>query len=301
MKIIVGHNAPDIDVICSVWLIKRFLGGWEEADVKFVPAGTRLPNSQLEAPSGEGDPIEKIGENEIITVDTGLGPLDHHQTKSDKVCGATLTWDYVRQHGQMFKNEAESDKTQHREEAISRIVNLALDDDHFKQVYYPDPNADYMESTLPELIDGAKLDKPDDDMFVLDFGIQGLDLLLHKMENKIWAEKEIKDNSHEFESRWGKALASETINDDVIKVAQKMGYALVIRKDPRKGYVRIKASPKFEVDLSNSYEQLKKMDPDATWFLHVGRKMLLNGTLKNPKMRPSKLSLDAIISVLKRD
>lgn len=300
MKIIVGHNAPDIDVICSAWLIKRFLGGWEEADVKFVPAGTRLPNSNLESPSGEGNPIEKIGENEVITVDTGFGPLDHHQTKSDKVCAATLTWDYVRSHAQMFKNEAQSDKTQHREEAISRIVNLALEDDHFKQVFYSDPNADYIESTLPELIDGAKLEKPDDDMFVLDFGMQGLDLLLHKMENKIWAEKEIKENSREFESKWGKGLASETINDDVIKVAQKMGYVVVIRKDPRKGYVRIKASPKFDVDLSNTFEQLKKMDPEATWFLHVGKKMLLNGTLKNPKMRPSKLSLDAIIGVLKK-
>lgn len=300
MKIIVGHNSPDIDVVCSVWLLKRFFNGWENAEVKFVPAGTRLPNSNLEAPSGEGNPIEKIGEDEVITVDTGLGPLDHHQTKSDKVCGATLTWDYVRSQGQMFADEKESDRVQHREEAISRIVNLVLDDDHFKQVFYADPNADYMESTLPELLDGAKLEKPDDDMFVLNFGMQALDLLLRKMENKIWAEEEIKNNSREFESKWGKALAAETINDDVIKVAQKMGYAVVLRKDPRKGYVRIKANPKFDVDLSNTYEQLKKMDPDATWFLHVSRKMLLNGTTKNPKMRPTKLNLDGIISVLKK-
>jgi hypothetical protein len=64
--------------------------------------------------------------------------------------------------------------------------------------------------------------------------------------------------------------------------------------------VRIKASPKFEIDLTNTYEQLKKMDPDATWFLHVSKKMLLNGTPKNPKMKPTKLSLSAIISVLKK-
>ncbi len=95
-------------------------------------------------------------------------------------------------------------------------------------------------------------------------------------------------------------MGLETINDDVIKMAQMMGNAVVLRKDPRKGYVRIKASPAFDVDLTNTYEQLKKMDPEATWFLHVSKKMLLNGTPKNPKMVPTKLSLDQIISVLKK-
>jgi hypothetical protein len=179
-------------------------------------------------------------------------------------------------------------------------VNIALDDDHFKQVFYPDANADYLESTLPELLDGAKLEKPDDDNFVMEYGLTSLDLLLRKMENKIWAEKEIKDNAKEFESIWGKALASETINDDIIKLGQKTGYALIVRRDPRKGYVRIKASPAADVDLTPAYEQLKKMDPDATWFLHVGKRMLLIGTTKNPKMKPTSLSLDAIISVLKK-
>jgi len=300
MKIIVTHNSPDIDNVTSVWLIRRFLQGWQEAEIRFVPAGTRLERSNLQAPSGEGDPIEKLGEDEILTVDTGMGPLDHHQTKSNDVCAATLTWDYVRQNGQMFEEGADSSKVHDREEAISRIVNIALDDDHFKQVFYPDANADYLESTLPELLDGAKLEKPDDDMFVMNYGLTSLDLLLHKMENKIWAEREIKDNSEEFESKWGKALATQTINDDVIKLGQKMGYALIVRKDPRKGYIRIKGSPKFDVDLTSAYEQFKKMDPEATWFLHVGKRMLLNGTTKNPKMKPTSLSLDQIISVLKK-
>ncbi len=300
MKIIVTHNSPDIDNVTSTWLLRRFLQGWQDAEIRFVPAGTRLPSSKLEAPSGQGDPIEKIGEDEILTVDTGLGPLDHHQTKTDEVCAATLTWNYVRENGQMFENEEESGKIQDREEAISRIVNIALDDDHFKQVFYPDANADYLESTLPELLDGAKLTKPNDDAFVMDYGLTSLDLLLHKMENKIWAERELKDNGAEFESKWGKAVALETINDDVIKEGQKMGFALVVRKDPRKGYIRIKGSPKFDVDLTPAYEQLKKMDPEATWFLHVGKRMLLNGTTKNPKMKPTKLPLDQIISVLKK-
>src|SRR3990172_5392236 len=121
MKIIVTHSAPDLDAVTSVWLIKKFLQGWNDAEVKFVPAGTKIANSKLQiANSGSGDPIEKIGENEVIHVDTGMGPLDHHQTSDDNVCGASLTWDFVREKSEMFKNPENSDKIVDKEEAISR-------------------------------------------------------------------------------------------------------------------------------------------------------------------------------------
>ena len=297
MKIIVTHSAPDLDAITSVWLIKRFLQNWSDAVVKFVPAGTRLPNSKYQIENSK-NPIEISGEDEVIHVDTGLGPLDHHQTLSDKVCAASLTWDYVRQKGQMFENEQSSGKIQDREEAISRMVNVVVEDDHFKQVFYPNPTDDYYEFMLTDILDGLKLQKPNQDELYVSFVSECLDAILHNFENKIWAEQEIKENGKKFESPWGKAIGFATINDDVIKLSQKMGYAVVVRKDPRKGYVRIKASPAASVDLTSVYEQLKKMDPEATWFLHVGKKMLLNGTPKNPKMIPTKLNLDQIINVL---
>jgi hypothetical protein len=55
-----------------------------------------------------------------------------------------------------------------------------------------------------------------------------------------------------------------------------------------------------DIDLTLVYEKLKKMDPQATWFLHVSKKMLLNGTPKNPKMIPTKLSLNDIVKVLEK-
>lgn len=296
MKIIVTHSMPDLDAVSSVWLLKRYLPGWEEAVVKFVPAGTRLESSHADQIK---EPIEKIGENEVIHVDTGMGPLDHHQIMSDKVCGASLTWDYVRGISDYFKNVDSSDKIVEKEEAISRMIQVVVDDDHFKDVFRADPTADYLDFTLTEIINGLKIQKPNDDLFYVEFSFTCLDAILHGFENRIWAEREIKNNGIAFESKWGKALGFETINDDVIKLSQKMGYAVVIRKDPRKGYVRIKASPNFDVDFTNTYEKLKKMDPEATWFLHVGKRMLLNGTPKNPKMKPTKLTIEAIINILK--
>ena len=68
MKVVVTHSSPDLDAITSVWLIKRFLPGWEDANIQFVPAGERIGNlkSQI-SPLRQGfegqanlkNPIEK--------------------------------------------------------------------------------------------------------------------------------------------------------------------------------------------------------------------------------------------------
>jgi len=284
-----------MDAITSVWIIKRFLPGWENAVVEFVPAGERVnKNSTLK------DAIEKVGSDEMIHVDTGLGPLDHHQTPSDKVCGASRTWDYVKEESSMF-GDKNSDKIKDRIEAISRMVKVVVDIDHFKEVFWKDPLADYHDFSLAAILDGLKIQKPNQDEYYTDFVMQSLDSVLHGFENRIWAEKEIAQNGIKFKTRFGEGVGFDSINDSVIKLAQKMGYVIVVRKDPRKGYVRIKALPssdKINVDLTLVYEKLKKMDPDATWYLHVSKKMLLNGSVKNPKMKPSTLDVKEIIKVL---
>jgi hypothetical protein len=294
MRIIVTHNSPDLDAIFSVWVIKRYLPGWQDSKTEYVPAGTRLKSAGKEPRSQKlEDAIEKFGENEIIHVDTGLGPLDHHQIPNDNLSAASLSLDFV-----VLNNETMKEETK---QALRRLANVVVDDDHFKDVFWPDPTADYHDFNLTSILDGLKLEKPNDDNFYTSFISVCFDSLLHQFENRIWAEKEIKEVGIEFNCEWGKALGIETINDSIVKLAQLMGYNLVVRKDPRKGYVRIKATPRNpKIDLTNTYEQLKKMDPDATWFLHVSKKMLLNGTTKNPNMVPSKLTLRAIIGVLKK-
>jgi len=307
MRIIVTHNSPDLDAITSVWLIKRFLSGWEDAVVRFVPAGENL-NGQTPR-----NAIEIIGGNEVIHVDTGLGPLDHHQTSDTNVCAASRTWDFVKSESSEFRIQ-NSEKIKSKIEAISRMVKVVVDVDHFKEVFWKDSTADYHEFNLVGILDGLKIQKPDQDGYYVDFVVQCLDAVLHEFENRIWAEREIAEKGKKFKTRFGRGIGFETINDTVIKLSQKMGYVIVVRKDPRKGYVRIKAKPlsksqisnlksqkeQNDIDLTLVYEKLKKMDPYATWFLHVGKKMLLNGSVKNPKMRPTKLSLDNMIKVLEK-
>jgi len=298
MKIIVTHTSPDWDAIGSVWILKKFLPGWGEAAVKFVPAGQLLERCNGYNGDDKDDPIEKVGEDEIIHVDTGLGPLDHHQVYDTTLSAVSRSWDYALQKA-LEAGEKISDDHQ---EAVSRITAVIVAIDHFKEVFWENPTADYHEFSLLGILEGLKLYKPDEDTYYVEFGIECLNSLLHDFENRIWAEREIADKGIVFQTRYGKAIAFETINDTVLKLSQKMGYRLVVRKDPRKGYVRIKVRPATgehdEIDLTLLYEQLKKVDPEATWFLHVSKKMLLNGTPKNPKMIPTKLSLQKIISVI---
>lgn len=301
MKVIITHNSPDVDAVASVWLIKKFLPGWEDAIVKFVAAGERIDGGKWKDAS-QTLPIESIENDEVIHVDTGMGPLDHHQTTSDKICAASLTWDYVRNKNEELKVD-NSEKIKDRMGAVSRIVKIITDIDHFKEVFWQDPLADYHEFDIIAILDGLKVQFPNRDDYYVEFIGKILDAILHEFENRIWAEKEILRVGQKFDTRFGKAIAFETINDSVIKLSQKMGYVIAVRKDPRKGYVRIKAIPakdKIDIDLTPVYEKLKIADPDATWYLHISRKMLLNGSVKNPKMRPSKLTLNEIIKILEK-
>lgn len=308
MKIVVTHASPDWDAITSVWLVKRFMPNWENAKVMFVPAGERVKGSKMQVPNNNlDDAIERIGQDEVMHVDTGMGPLDHHQTSSMSECGASRTWDFVKQH-----HEA-GDKWFVRADAIERIVNIIVGIDHFQEVYWKDAAADYHEFSLLGLLEGLKYQKPGDDEFFILFGMECLDAMVYDFENRAWAEKEIQEKGIVFDTKWGKGIGIETMNDTVLKLAQKMGYTVVIRKDPRSGFVRIKTMPEMAetesriknqelskgVDFTLVSEKLKKMDPDATWYLHVSKKMLLNGTTKNPNMVPTKLSLQQIIDVVK--
>ncbi|MCJ7828021.1 hypothetical protein MUP65_02665, partial [Patescibacteria group bacterium] len=106
MKKIVTHFNPDLDAIISVWLLQRFLTGWEKAQLFFVPAGG----------THDGKPVDS--DEEVLHVDTGLGKLDHHQRIGEITSAAKLTWEYVcRQRYHQPISELEI-------EAVSRMVEV---------------------------------------------------------------------------------------------------------------------------------------------------------------------------------
>ena len=273
MKTVVTHIGPDLDAIASVWLVKKYFPGWEEAALAFVPAGKTLKD------------LPPDDNPEVIHVDTGFGKFDHHQSDAD-TCASRLVYEEII-------------KTRGSDAALDRLTAVINEIDHFREVFFPNPTDDYWDLGIVAAIDGWRLIYTDDPLKIAALGLDALDGIYKTFQNKVWAEKEIKEKAIEFATKWGKAFGIETTNDEVVHLGQKMGYSLVIRKDPKKGYLRIKALPKDEIDLTGLYGNLSKAEPEATWFLHASRKMILNGSSKNPDMRPSARPLSEIIEIIK--
>jgi hypothetical protein len=276
MKTIVTHTHPDLDAITSTWLVKRFRPDWQDAEIRFVSAGSTLNQDEV-----DNDPT-------TIHVDTGLGRFDHHQTAAFTSATKLVFNDLV-------KNHFVSDTI---ELALARLVTHVNEIDHFVEVDYPDPTADRYEFFLSQIIEGLHMTLKDEREVVNSAFIM-LDAVLQLFIQKIKAEEEIK-KGYIFESAWGKSLAMETRNEESMKLALKMQYALVVRKDPERGNIRIKALPKCKKDLSILYEKLTGADMKASWFLHSSKRILLNGSSKGPTMTPTTLPLKTVIEIIKK-
>lgn len=277
MKTIVTHFSPDVDAMCSVWLVKKFMPGFSGAETTFVPAGKTLFDKKVDA------------DCDVVHVDTGFGRFDHHQDNRN-TCASKLVFEYL------VKNKLVRES---QEKALKRMVGIINEIDHFRQIYWPQATNDRYEFSLDGIVDGVRLLYPRESAKMLELGLEMLEAIFRQFSNKVWAEDIIKKEGKEFSSPWGKALGLDTTNDEAVHLAQKMGYSIVVRKDPRKDYVRIKGVPGKKIDFTKLYEILKDKDKSATWFLHASKHMVLNGSTKNPEMKPTKLSLEEIIKIIK--
>lgn len=277
-KIIITHLSPDLDAVTSSWLIKKYMPDWQHAEHKFVPTGTTL-NGQL--PDEDSD---------IIHVDTGLGRFDHHQFEKNRELSATRL---VFEHLSKNKNVGVHDL-----EAVSRISDFVTLIDNFGEVHFHDPSSDIYDFCLYQVIEGLK-PTGKTDIEVIEIGFSLLDGVLHILKNKIIAEREIKKGLT-FDSKWGKTMALETKNDQVLKLALKTGFACAVKKNPEVGFVRINTLPDDKLDLTDLYKGLKNEDPKASWFLHSSKNLLINGSAKDPTAVASTLTLTRVIEIMKK-
>lgn len=276
MKTIVAHISVDLDAASSVWLIKRFLPGWADAEMRFVPAGTTL------------DGMSPDANPDIIHVDTGLGQFDHHQTEDRNLCAAKLVFNYL------YKNHHLQDRDY---EALDRIIKYVVMDDNFADVKLHEPDSDIYDFAVHRIIDGFKRTlKDDQERCEMIFKI--LDASLQNFILKIRAEIEI-SQGYTFTSKYGKSLAIDSENESVIKLALKKGYEFVLLHYVNDNTYRIKTVPSKKYDLTTLHDMIKKQDTKATWYLHVSKNMLLNGSSKRPDSVPSSLPLKTVIEIIK--
>jgi len=273
MKKIVTHFNPDLDAICSVWLLKKYAPGFKNAEVVFVSAGETYKNIKVDS------------REDIVHVDTGLGQFDHHQLKN-KTSAAQLVFNWLKNK----KKELKKDR------ALIRLIKVVTAVDHFDEVRWPGSAKDRFNFQVWEMLDGLKQAGKLNDQGLIRTGSKCLEGVYTGLKIKIKAEKEIEEG-YQFKTRWGKAIGCLSSNNEVLKLAQKLGYVLAVQKDPETERIRIKARPDSKVDLTETEKKVKKLDPQADWFLHISNKMLLNGSSKS-KMKPSRLSLKKVIEIM---
>lgn len=276
MKVIVTHIAPDTDALASVWLIKRFLSGWSNSLVQFVPAGKTLNDQPADADSN------------IIHVDTGLGQFDHHQN-NEYTCAAKRVFLFLMEKGAIKGSLADP---------LERICDVVNEIDHFGEVFLDQPDRDIYDFLLSSVIEGTRAKLGDDNRLV-DLMMTVFDGLIIIFSNKIRAEEELTKGLI-LKTKWGKTLAVESENEEVSRIGQKKGYQMVIRKSLKKGYLKIKSLPLPNLNLEKLCKALSAADPKATWYFHPSGHIILNGSTKNPSMKPTTLTLHQVVEIVKK-
>jgi hypothetical protein len=284
MKTIVTHMNPDLDAITSVWLLKRFGGpDWEEAEVKFIPAGQTYKGKKVDS-----DP-------DILHVDVGLGKLDHHQTSDTSLCAAILVFKYLVKRFPTLK----------KDKALLRLIKVVRQIDWAGYLKYDKAESDVWSFLFFEhgFLGGwqKKFRNKSDEHFK--WGAIVLDGIYENLIAKVEAEKVLKEKAVCFKTRWGKGIGAVTDSFGFVPFVQAQGYPIVVAKNPKTGHLRIHAFEfgRIKIDLAGVWELLKAKDPDATWFLHASKKMILNGSKTNPDMIPTKLGLQEVIAILKKE
>lgn len=279
-QLIVTHHAPDLDAIGAVWFLKRFEPKkYADAKVAFVNPGDKLSLSEAE---NLGFELQNV-----THVDTGLGRFDHHQEDRglEHISASSLVHKYICDNYPEYETD----------QALQIISEFITEIDHFGEIYWHEA-ADYKYSfMIHELIRGIEFTDMHDDDSQVDFGLKCLDSAYAVLVQQVKAKEILEEKGQEFLIGKIKCVALETRNDDTIKLAQKQGFEVAIRKDPKLGNIRIKARPDSKITLRPLYDAIKEADQVGTWFYHPSGKMLINGSRKHLTQKPSPLDLETII------
>lgn len=284
-KLLVTHHSPDLDAITSVWLLKRFDSvQFANATISFVNPGEVISLEQAE--------VHGMQPQQALHLDTGFGEFDHHQPERAKqnICASKLVLQYLIHKYPDLASDI----------ALVELVEYVNQIDHFQEVGWPESGSLRFAFTISELIRGSEFTNPHDDYSQLYFGFQCLDNAYASCRQLVKAKELIKRKGQQFLVNGYKALAINSRNDDTIKLAQKMGFSLVVKKDPIQGNARIKVRPDSKLDLTKLWQEILKIDQKATWYFHGSGKMLLNGSNKHRGQLPTCLTLQELVNLIQK-
>lgn len=283
MKKIITHISPHLDEIVGIWLIKNFDPDWKEAVLDYRAMNPKGGDVDLE--SVDKDP-------DVIYIGIGHSKYDEHRLSKEEAAqttSATLVWEDLKKRGLSPKDEIQA-------RAIEKMLEFVIVEDTGALKSEEHWLADF---SIEALWAGFSQVNRGDSEKKLEYGLPLVTYMLTYLGNIATAEKELKDKGQEFESIWGPAVAIESNSGSVGMTAYRQGKVLLVGINPKLGYRRFTGKTGSTVDLSETYEKVKALDPDAEWYLHQGKRMLLSGSHTGPNVKISRLPLDKMIELVK--
>lgn len=266
---IITHLKPHLDEVCCVWLIRRF---WPEAAGAAV---SYVPNNYLGA-DVDADP-------QRLFVGVGHGRFDEHRGVAGE-CATTLVWHELA--ALVFLDDLTRG-------AVERLVAWVKSEDLGEHKGLAE-----QDFSLPTILQGAYLAGGKSSAAMTDLGVTCLDALFEVERQQVafqhdWAER------REVPSRFGRAVAVVTDADLADGYAYEQGYDLLILMNRAGTYRGFRARAAAPIDLTPVAEAVHQADPEANWFFHHGKHLLLLGGDHQSDAKPSRLSLDDMIALVK--
>ncbi|MEI7741717.1 MAG: hypothetical protein WCJ29_04380 [bacterium] len=269
MKTLVTHKFPHLDDITAIWLWQKYVPGFKKAKVGFVELA-----GGGKAVTWKNKPVDS--DREVIHFGVGRGKFDEH--KGDIGKSATLLV-----HEYLLKQKLIPNKDK---PALAKLIEFVNLQDNGKIL-----GLQYGNMFIPRVLRNIY---PSEKRHAI--GAELLDAALPLYDNEALIEKDWA-KSIEFETRWGKGLAIETNADGPDAVAYNKGFSLVIHLDPKRKWRMFRANADSDTDLTGIYEELHRMEPRASWFLHHSKHMLLCGSRSAPDVVRSRLSLKELVKI----
>lgn len=271
MKTLVTHIRPHLDDICAMWLLKRFDPEQKEARMEFI---TTDKNGGARRDGAD-----------VTCVGVGRGRFDEHKGDVGD-CSTTLVYkEILRLHTPEPEDQA----------ALKKIVDwvLAVDTGKLK-------GEKWQQFSIPSVFDGYFESNERDSLAMTEFGFQILDSLLVATRGEVgvardWAER------MEFDTPWGRGAALVSDRRQVDGYAYERGYAIVALVNRAGNYHTIRANANSDADLTAAYEALTAREPQASWYFHHSKKMLIcGGTGGTAAVHPSRLTLRELAALIKK-
>lgn len=259
---IVTHKNPDLDCIVATWMLKKFCD-MEDEEIKFIRFGEPIPSEY------EG----------AIFVDIGGGKYNHHQ-REDYVSSATII---------LEKFDLQNDPVLNRLANVARMIDHGLFDKNTKEF-----------QNLLDIINGLNKIYSNEPLKVMEIVFECLDAIYEQKSRLNNVKKEF-NRGIKFKTKWGPGIGIKTHLREVRWYSHNKGYIVFVYVDPVTKYRGFAAPGGKEVDFSKVYEKVKSLEPEAEWYLHFSKDLLICGSDKALNKKLSNIKLEELINLVKID